>query len=94
MVHCSNFSRRVYKSEKVQPVAIEDRAGNAALLHERESVRKFILIMIRIMLAFCFAYIVSLVFFRDTSLERVLGLGLILFCLAYLFEYARRKNKE
>lgn len=63
-------------------------------LHERKFVRKFIIVFIRLILAFCFAYIVSLVFFRDISTERILGLGLILFGLAYLFEYARRKNRE
>ncbi|MFP3912104.1 MAG: hypothetical protein ACLFUT_08490 [Desulfobacteraceae bacterium] len=51
-------------------------------------------LIIRLLLSAAFAVILSRVFFTSLSPIKVIGLGAALFCLAYVFEYARKKNKE
>ena len=51
-------------------------------------------LIIRLLLSAAFAVILSRVFFTNLSPIKVIGLGAALFCLAYVFEYARKKNKE
>ena len=50
--------------------------------------------MIRLVLSGVFAVILSRLFFNDLTILKVGALGAALFCLAYIFEYARKKNKE
>ncbi|MEJ2587934.1 MAG: hypothetical protein P8165_10230 [Deltaproteobacteria bacterium] len=51
-------------------------------------------LIIRLLLSAVFAVILSRLFFNNLSILKVAALGAALFCLAYIFEYARRKNKE
>ncbi|MCF8081962.1 MAG: hypothetical protein K9M96_02615 [Deltaproteobacteria bacterium] len=51
-------------------------------------------LIIRLLLSAAFAVILSRVFFTSLSPIKVIGLGAALFGLAYVFEYARKKNKE
>jgi len=49
---------------------------------------------IRIILSIGLAFIIIRFFFQSTSAVKILGLAAIMFALAYLFEYTRRKDKE
>mgnify|MGYP006865184659 CR=1 FL=1 len=51
------------------------------------------IIAIRLILAGIFAIIIARVFFQEMSASRVIGLGIVLFGFAYLFEYVRKRNK-
>ena len=51
------------------------------------------IIVIRLILAGIFAFIIARLFFQEVSALRVLGLGAVLFGFAYLFEYVRKRNK-
>jgi hypothetical protein len=53
-----------------------------------EKGRKF---AIRLVLSVLFAFIVTRIFFQGTTTIKVLGLALIFFALAYVFEYLRRQ---
>ncbi|MFO7986887.1 MAG: hypothetical protein R6U38_13590 [Desulfatiglandaceae bacterium] len=50
--------------------------------------------IIRLLLSAVFAVILSRVFFTSLSAIKVIGLGAALLCLAYVFEYARKKDKK
>jgi len=51
------------------------------------------IILIRLILSGIFAFIIARLFFQEMSISRVLGLGVVLFGFAYLFEYVRKRNK-
>jgi hypothetical protein len=51
------------------------------------------IIAIRLILAAIFAFIIARIFFQEISVTRVVGLGVVLFGFAYLFEYVRKRNK-
>ena len=51
------------------------------------------IIVIRLILSGVFALIIARLFFQEMSASRVLGLGVVLFGFAYLFEYVRKRNK-
>ncbi len=51
------------------------------------------MIVIRLILSGVFAFILARLFFQEMSVLRVLGLGVVLFGFAYLFEYVRKRNK-
>jgi len=51
------------------------------------------MIVIRLILSGVFAFILARLFFQEMSALRVLGLGVVLFGFAYLFEYVRKRNK-
>ena len=51
------------------------------------------IILIRLILAGIFAFIIARLFFQEMSVSRVIGLGVVLFGFAYLFEYVRKRNK-
>ena len=51
------------------------------------------MIAIRLILAGVFAFILARLFFHEMSVSRVVGLGVVLFGFAYLFEYVRKRNK-
>ncbi|MFH1242562.1 MAG: hypothetical protein V1689_09385 [Pseudomonadota bacterium] len=47
---------------------------------------------IRLVLAVAFAFLVTRLFFQGMATIKVLGLALIFFGLAYVFEYLRRQS--
>jgi hypothetical protein len=51
-------------------------------------VQKF---AIRLVLSVLFAFVVTRIFFQGATTIKVLGLALIFFALAYVFEYLRRQ---
>jgi len=51
-------------------------------------------IVIRLILSGVFAFILARLFFQEMSASRVIGLGIVLFGFAYLFEYVRKRNKK
>ena len=51
-------------------------------------------IVIRLILSGIFAFIISRLFFQDMSALKVIGLGIVMFGFAYLFEYVRKRDKE
>lgn len=57
-------------------------------------MKKTRIIVIRLILSGVFALVISRLFFHDLSVSKVLGLGIVLFGFAYLFEYVRKRNKE
>jgi hypothetical protein len=57
-------------------------------------MKKTRIIVIRLILSGVFALVISRLFFQDLSVSKVLGLGIVLFGFAYLFEYVRKRNKE
>ncbi|MBU0733045.1 MAG: hypothetical protein KJ573_09165 [Proteobacteria bacterium] len=57
-------------------------------------MKKTRIIVIRLILSGVFALAISRLFFQDLSVSKVLGLGVVLFGFAYLFEYVRKRNKE
>ncbi|MFH1952227.1 MAG: hypothetical protein ABIL06_11495 [Pseudomonadota bacterium] len=57
-------------------------------------MKKTRIIVIRLILSGVFALVISRLFFQDLSVSKVLGLGVVLFGFAYLFEYVRKRNKE
>ena len=50
------------------------------------------MIVIRVILAGVFAFILARIFFQEISVLRVLGLGVVLFGFAYLFEHVRKRK--
>ncbi len=56
-------------------------------------MNKFYVFLFRAVLAAVFAIIVSRIFFQDTSLIKVVGLGAALLGFSYLFEYIRKKDQ-
>ena len=50
------------------------------------------MVFIRLILAGVFAFILARLFFQEISVLRVLGLGIVLFAFAYLFEHVRKRR--
>lgn len=50
-------------------------------------------LLIRLVTSVLVALFISFFFFRERSVVLVIGLALALFGLAYVFEYARKRNK-
>ena len=57
-------------------------------------MKKSQIIVIRLILSGIFAFIISRLFFQNMSMLKVIGLGVVLFGFAYLFEYIRKRDKE
>jgi hypothetical protein len=53
----------------------------------------FELFVIRLVLSVMFAYFLCRIFFPGTPNIRVAGLAIIMFGLAYLFEYLRKRDE-
>jgi hypothetical protein len=49
--------------------------------------------VIRLILSMMFSVLECRIFFHETPMIRVFGLGIMLFGLAYLFEYVRKRDK-
>ncbi len=60
----------------------------------RKKMNRTTTFIIRLLLSAVFAVILSRVFFTSLSAIKVIGLGAALLCLAYVFEYARKKDKK
>lgn len=56
-------------------------------------MKKYRIVVIRLVLSGIFAFVISRLFFDDMSVAKILGLGVALFGFAYLFEYVRNRNK-
>jgi len=54
-------------------------------------MKKFQIFALRLVLAISFAFIISHLFFDKIAFIKIIGLALILFGLAYLFEYTRKR---
>ena len=57
-------------------------------------MKKSRIIIIRLILSGIFAFIISRLFFQNMSALKVIGLGIVMFGFAYLFEYIRKRDKE
>ena len=57
-------------------------------------MKKSRIIIIRLILSGIFAFIISRLFFQNMSALKVIGLGVVMFGFAYLFEYVRKRDKE
>jgi len=53
----------------------------------------FYIFFIRLILSIILAFFIGRFFFQDASIIKIIGLGLILFILAYLFEFTRKRDK-
>lgn len=53
----------------------------------------FRVFLIRLILATILAFLLCRLFFPGASWARVMALGAIMFILAYLFEYTKRKDR-
>lgn len=40
------------------------------------------------------AYVIGLLFFKDSGLTKVLALALIMLILSYVFEYTKKRDRE
>ncbi len=56
------------------------------------SMKNTRMIVIRLILSGVFAFILARLFFQEMSVLKVLGLGVVLFGFAYLFEYVRKRK--
>ena len=63
-------------------------------IHGGMEMKRPITLIIRLVLSAVFAVILSRLFFDNLTIPKIVALGAALFCLAYVFEYARKKNKE
>ena len=57
-------------------------------------MKKIRILLIRAGLSILFSYIACLIFFRNDSPSRVLGLAAFMFVLAYIIEYVRNRQKS
>lgn len=55
-----------------------------------KSVHVFLL---RLAISGALAFFIFRLFFHETSFVKISGLALIMICLAYLFEYTRKRDK-
>ena len=53
----------------------------------------FQMFCIRLILAIMFAFLLCRIFFPGTSMIKISGLAVIMFGLAYLFAYLRKRDK-
>ena len=54
----------------------------------------FSVFLIRSVVSIVLAFLISRIFFQGASIYKILGLAVIMFALAYLFEYTKRKEKN
>jgi len=57
-------------------------------------VGRFEMFLIRLILAIIFAFFLCRIFFPGIPMIKVFGLAVIMFGLAYLFEYLRKRDEE
>lgn len=48
---------------------------------------------LRLVLSIVFAVLISRFFFQNMEIIKIIGLGIVLFGLAYLLEYLRKRDK-
>ncbi|MFO7740510.1 MAG: hypothetical protein R6V46_18675 [Desulfatiglandaceae bacterium] len=48
---------------------------------------------LRLILSILFAVLISRFFFQNMEMVKIIGLGVVLFGLAYLLEYLRKRDK-
>ena len=54
----------------------------------------YYLFFIRLILSLTLAFVISRFFFQGASTLKVIGLAAVMFILAYLFEYTKRRDRE
>ena len=54
----------------------------------------FLVILIRAALAIAIAVVIMRLFFPESGTGRTLGLAAVLFGLAYVFEYTKRRDRD
>jgi hypothetical protein len=54
---------------------------------------KPVIFALRLVLAVIFAVLISRFFFQNMEIIKIIGLGIVLFGLAYLLEYLRKRDK-
>jgi FtsH-binding integral membrane protein len=54
----------------------------------------FSVFLIRLLVSIMLAFLISRIFFQGASVYKILGLAAIMFVLAYLFEYTKRKDRH
>jgi hypothetical protein len=52
------------------------------------------IVLLRIIIAIALAFVISLLFFKGISIIKIFGLAAIMFVLAYLFEFTRKRDKR
>ncbi len=52
------------------------------------------ILLLRVILSVGMAFLLARIFFQGMPLYKILGLAAVMFALAYLFEYTRRKDRE
>jgi len=53
-----------------------------------------LVILLRLFLSIGMAFLLARIFFQGMPLIKVFGLAAVMFALAYLFEYTKRKDRE
>ena len=54
---------------------------------------KLEIFVLRLVLSIVFAVLISRFFFQNMEIIKIVGLGIVLFGLAYLLEYLRKRDK-
>lgn len=54
----------------------------------------FSVFLIRLVVSIMLAFLISRIFFQGASIYKILGLAAIMFVLAHLFEYTKRKDRN
>jgi hypothetical protein len=52
------------------------------------------IVLLRVFFAIVLAFVISLLFFKGISIIKILGLAAIMFVLAYLFEFTRKRDRR
>ena len=64
------------------------------LFHEHERKGYGLILLLRVILSIGMAFLLGRIFFQGMPLIKILGLAGVMFALAYLFEYTKRKDRE
>jgi hypothetical protein len=52
------------------------------------------IVLLRVFFAIALAFVISLLFFKGISIIKIFGLAAIMFVLAYLFEFTRKRDRK
>ena len=63
-------------------------------IHGQRPKGTTLILLLRVILSVGMAFLLARIFFQGMPLIKVLGLAAVMFALAYLFEYTKRKDRE
>jgi len=52
------------------------------------------IVLLRIFFSIALAFVISILFFNGISIIKIFGLAAIMFVLAYLFEFTRKRDRR